>query len=182
MSDAATTGAFALGGVIIGGSVSGTVTYVLARRVERRTARAAARLVRADATQTSYALRAVLDDRTWRPIKFVTMEQWNRHRDTFADHLRNEDWKCVEDAYADLQRLLGWVEANGVGEDDDDDVDADDVQFVQRVWSGLDHAITRHLTQLSHHGPQRRRLALRYWHLRAQLRGDRDDMPPATDS
>jgi hypothetical protein len=57
----------------------------------------------------------------------------------------------------DLRRLLGWVRANDVtGElDDNDEV------FVAAVHSAMSHAIAGHLIQLAVHGPLRRGLALR---------------------
>jgi hypothetical protein len=163
---AVTTGIFALGGVVVGGFASAAVNYGLGRREERREARAAARLVLEEATQITHALAALLAHRQWRPIEFAETNQWDGSRVSLAYHLRHADWRCVVSAYEDLQRLLGWVQANDVtGELDDSDE-----AFVAAVHSAMSHAIAGHLIQLAVHGPQRRRLALRYHRLRNRWR------------
>jgi hypothetical protein len=162
MDSAVTTGIFTLGGVVVGGFTSGGVNYTLGRREERRAARAAARLVLEEAIQVRYALAAILEYGRWRPVEFIHTTQWDGYRPTLAHHLRHADWTCVVSAYEDLQRLLGWVHANDVKGDLDDS----DGASVTKIYEGMVHAIDNHLIQLSVHGPQRRRLALRYYQLR----------------
>jgi hypothetical protein len=166
MDSAVTTGIFTLGGVVVGGFASGWVNYGLGRREERRTARAAARLVLEEATQITHVLAAILEYGRWRPIEFVETNQWDGYRSTLAHHLRHADWRCVVSAYEDLERLLGWVRANDVSGDLDDS----DRASVTRLRKQMEHAIESHLIQLSVHGPQRRRLAARYHQLRSRRR------------
>jgi hypothetical protein len=166
MSNAVTTGAFTLGGVVVGGTITGTMTYVLTRRGERRLARAAARLVLEDAFQTGRALNRVLDDGKWYPMDDVTLDQWHKHRDTFASELRPEDWRCVDEAYVDLQLLVNWYAATPLSPD----LEAEDREMLTHARDKLEHAIRDHLIQLSNHGPQRRRMAIRYHHVRHKLR------------
>jgi hypothetical protein len=174
------TGVFTLGGVVAGGLASGTVNFGLARREERRSARAAARLVLEEATQIRYALAAILEHGQWRPIEFVATSQWDGFRETLAHHLRSDDWSCVVSAYEDLQRLLGWVRANDVAGDLDDA----DRGSVTTVYTEMDHAVMVHLIPLAVHGPQQRRLAKRYHHLRhrREERGQQSARPHGDDS
>jgi|tagenome__1003787_1003787.scaffolds.fasta_scaffold20948766_5 hypothetical protein len=166
MSAAVTTGLFTLGGVIVGGSLNAVMSYALARRVERREARAAARLVIEELAQIRYALADVRDDGRWRPIDFVTLDQWREHRDRLAHHLRPSDWRCVSAAYVDVERLRAWIDANTVS----GTLEPEDRPSVVAVHDAVQHALVSHLVQLSVHGPQRRSLARSYHRWRSNRR------------
>jgi hypothetical protein len=170
MDSGAVTGAFTVGGVLVGGLMTSTANYGLARRQERRWTRAASRLVLEEAVQVSYTLDAIVEHRRWRPIEFIDLAQWRANRATLAEQLRQEDWTCIVPAYEDLQRLLGWVEANTVT----GDVGEPELRIVEALRDKFDHAIQTRLIQLSVHGPQRRNLARRYWALRSSLRHGHD--------
>ena len=118
------------------------------------------------ATQIRYALEAILEHATWKPLDFVGTSQWDQNQALLAHHLRWIDWRCVVAAYEDLSRLLGWVRANSVSGDLDDS----DVPVVGHNFDRFDHAVQNHLIQLAVHGPQPRRLAKTYWRLRTRLR------------
>jgi hypothetical protein len=129
-----------------------------------------------EATQVRHALHAIVDDVVCRPIEFVSIGQWEKHRDMLAHQLRKKDWDCVSNAYSELQRLLAWVRASDV----DGELHPDDQSFVSGVTDALDHAIFNHLIQLSVHGPQCRSVAIRYHRTRTKLRPHHDAPGPTT--
>src|SRR3989442_220761 len=111
---------FGLVGVILGGVLSGGVTFVMVRREERRAAQASARLLHDELRQIAISFRDFLAQGTdvgdsaepspvlnsryhdhW-PLPGLTdfsMDRWQEHKPLLAKTVTTEDWYAISRAY-----------------------------------------------------------------------------------
>jgi hypothetical protein len=102
-------------GVIVGGGIAGGATYVMARRREKQTTRAGARLLEEELRRMAgvlYGLRTGLandDDQevaaALEHCAAFTGAVWKEHRQWLAAVLTNEEWYPVMVAFGTLSRL-----------------------------------------------------------------------------
>jgi hypothetical protein len=92
VSNAVTTGLFALGGVLIGGGLNIAGAYSLERRTRRRAARTAARLVLIEVSEAGHLLLAAQHQQTWEPLADLKLTDWQEHRGLLAGAMEGDDW------------------------------------------------------------------------------------------
>lgn len=96
MDAAVTTGLFALGGVIVGGVVNGTITYAIERSREGWAARRSARMFGPALHRLHLAAGHSLDHpTTWAELAEVVeinLDAWPEHADVFAGSLDWDQW------------------------------------------------------------------------------------------
>lgn len=100
-------------GVFIGALLSGTATFIMARRAEARQARAAARLletelrtVAGDLYQLTTALKYPDDYADWRTmLRLPPQRAWDAHKALLATVLTSPEWYAVATAYESLDAL-----------------------------------------------------------------------------
>lgn len=176
MSAAATTGVFALAGVLIGSTLHGTINYWLQRRSERRATRAAARLVLGELDGTIAVLDGVVAQCIWHPMDWLKTDDWDRHRELLANQLTHPGvWRDLAAVHVDVQRLRHLAQAATVSGQPLMPADSEDVKAVRgRARQVLSHI----LIPVANHGPQRRRMARWYWRQRMKIRRRHQPVAP----
>lgn len=92
-STAVTTGIFVLAGVLIGGLLTGLVNYVLERRRETASARAALRLLEIELALAGATIDQVVESGRWWPWNFERSHRtWDEHRPEAARVLSDDEW------------------------------------------------------------------------------------------
>jgi hypothetical protein len=116
-------GASLLGGVL--GAVGGGVAdYVLEKRRQSATGRAAARLLRAELSGCARTLRNIEATQVWQRFHVVETPSWDKYRNELALILRSDDWTVVEYAVTSLSHWatgltrIGTLPAQGTKLDD----------------------------------------------------------------
>ena len=110
-----TAAIFGLAGVIVGGLISGGATYLMARRKEKVTARASARLLEEELAMAADVL-GVLTTYSDEEAKALSPEgfpapglsafpfdRWLERQELLAETLEAEDWRAVSGAYRSIR-------------------------------------------------------------------------------
>jgi hypothetical protein len=102
------TAVVGLAGVVIGGSITGTTQWLLARRRDRYERRSAVRLLCTDFYKTQAMIASVRDTGEWGPEKGpLPTDAFDRYAGTLAASLNQEAWTQVEGAILGVRRLEG---------------------------------------------------------------------------
>ena len=123
-------------GVLLGGIITGGVTYWMQWRRERREARGARRVVESEIDEATAALTAIKGQEKWPPgwIQHWS-ESWEAVRPALALDLSDDSFKRIAEAYLYMSRLetglagrphRGFVETDG--------------PFLEEVSNSLDEA------------------------------------------
>ena len=117
-STATTTGLFVLAGVVVGGVVTGLVTFALEWRRERASARVAVRLLETELSIAAASADWRLEQGSWAPWNFERAHRvWDEYRPELARVLSTDDWYAVAVAFIGSEnaerrfkdRAPGWV-------------------------------------------------------------------------
>jgi hypothetical protein len=112
---AVTTGAFTLGGVVVGGLLNGVVAALLDERRTHADARVAALLVREELTGSEAGMLALGEQKKWGAVKsratFGRREAWEQNRAVLARVLPTNGYPVVAAAYIVLEGLSGIADA-----------------------------------------------------------------------
>jgi hypothetical protein len=104
-----TAAIFGLVGVVLGGLLSGGVTYVMERRREQRETRAAARLLAEELRRAISFIHGVLRpvESDWQSRAFaeLDLEVWKQNRALLASALAEETWTDVASAFEIVDSL-----------------------------------------------------------------------------
>lgn len=107
-----------LAGVVVGALLSGGATYLMAKRVEARKARAAARLLEAELRPTARGLEAL---RRHKPgginaaavghvVSLPEPRLWKEHSSLLAEVLEASDWYALAAAYDSIDIITRTIE------------------------------------------------------------------------
>jgi hypothetical protein len=97
---------FGLIGVVIGGLLSGGVSYLADRRRSKAGTRIAARLMCSEIESNQVASRMSLGSRTWAQVKVgLKAEAWQGHQGPLASTLTDDEWGSVDTYYVLVLRL-----------------------------------------------------------------------------
>jgi hypothetical protein len=102
-----TAAIFGLVGVIVGGLLNGSVTYLLDKKKRKTNAKVAARLLHSEIQSNQICSRLSLDHRTWSHIRVgLTNEVWLEKRDALAEGLHDPDWIRLDAYYSVVLTML----------------------------------------------------------------------------
>lgn len=98
-------------GVVIGGTLTGVVTFVLERRRERRAEMSALRLLELDLRDAGGKIEAVVDRGEWwhRSNLELPTAAWRDHRYLLASRLDHGDWQEIAEAFHAMIQLNAHV-------------------------------------------------------------------------
>jgi hypothetical protein len=107
MDPSVTTGAAGVLGALAGAATGGVAERLAIRRRDRRQARAAARLVRADLSIAAEQLASAVGELLWWPFYKLEFKSWTTYRGLLAMELSSEHWGLVSQSCTELQSLGG---------------------------------------------------------------------------
>lgn len=123
-------------GVLLGGFLNASFSYLLARRAERQKTKTAARLVLPELLENQQKLRSALESKRWRHIDFRS-ERWKRHELAIASGF-DQDWTLLASVYTAFAILNDDRQSYGADEEIDD---PDDLGYMSLAGENLDDAI-----------------------------------------
>jgi hypothetical protein len=141
-------GLFALGGVLLGGLLTGAVTYVLESKRERKAIRAAARVLIDAIKSPMINTQVLLEDGRWFVApgddarKHFSTELWEEHRQLLAAGLSPDGWRAVSNAFRSL-RGLGAIFAQRSSEDPPDEARRFDIDILYKNVEASAGALAR---------------------------------------
>jgi hypothetical protein len=94
------TGAFGLGGVLVGGIITGGTGWFSERRILKREARVGAQLLRRELQTATRSISMGVKDRTWGPTRSLATKAWDEHQPALSVALKPADWIVVASAIA----------------------------------------------------------------------------------
>jgi hypothetical protein len=92
-------------GALVGAATGGVSERLAIRQRDKRQARAAARLVRADLSIAAEQLASAIGELLWWPFYKLEFESWTTYRDLLAMELSAEHWGLVSQSCTELQSL-----------------------------------------------------------------------------
>lgn len=102
--------AWILSATALGGAISLSTSYAMARRNERAAARAAARLLRDDLlVGVSMARIALRDEKWWTQDFSLPTRSWREGRGPLALFLSDADWRTLASAFEEMDLTNGAV-------------------------------------------------------------------------
>jgi hypothetical protein len=154
------SGWFALFGVVIGGTLNGVVSWVLARGATRTSARAAALLVTEELIQSFAGFATVDARRTWGALceahNFGRTTEWAASRTTLALVLSPDAYASVSAASSGLAQAA----ARAAAEPPESAITLEQNEALRTTVLTLNRALI-HLGRLVHRPPVRRFMARR---------------------
>lgn len=166
MDSAAVTGAFALGGVIIGSVVNAAMTQRVAREAQRRAAMTAARLLLVEVSDAGFWIdHALRQHGTWSALQDgIRHGDWDEHRRTLANAMSPDEWATAWGGEQALRKVLSTASEQPIG----GAVREADRKMLKGARSTLT-ALANMLIDVSIHGPRGSRPireAIRPWRRR----------------
>lgn len=122
-------------GVVIGGFLNASFSYLLARRSEGQLAKTAARLVLPELLENQQRLNLAIGSERWRDIDFQT-RRWQQHELAIATGFGRE-WAHLAAVYTALMLL----NSDRKIYDDDEVIESDDLSYARLANENLEDAI-----------------------------------------
>lgn len=123
-------------GILLGGFLNASFSYLLARRAEGRLARTAARLVLPELLENRQLLTSGLESKRWRYIDFRST-RWQQHEPVIATGFGDE-WALLASVYTALLLLN---DDRKYYDEDEEISDSDDLGYMRLAAENLDDAI-----------------------------------------
>lgn len=92
------TGAFGLGGVVVGGLITGGTGWLSARRRAKVEARVGAQLLRRQLQTVARSISQAIHSKTWGPTRSLSTTAWDDHQAALSVALTPRDWIVVASA------------------------------------------------------------------------------------
>lgn len=164
------TGAFALGGVIVGGVLNNWLGYVLERRREGWAGKTKARMFMPRMIRLAMALGEALEDEwTWDEACLVIENNlddfWPDFAEVFAGTFSNDEWETIYRTVRPLEQMTNTAPRDGTKF-----AKGDEEYIAERIDALVEATMT--LVMIGHHGPNRRRRLIRgvFWSAWEKLR------------
>jgi hypothetical protein len=94
------TGAFVLGGVLVGGVITVGTGWLSERRTLKREARVGAQLLRRELQTAARSISTGVKNKTWGPTRSLATKAWDDYQPALSVALKPADWIVVASAIA----------------------------------------------------------------------------------
>jgi len=139
MNDTVVTGVLTLGGVVVGGLLNGGVTYVFARRRDKQTTKAVARLVVRELEEIERQLLGAQAAKHWRALAEWDLARWETYEPQLAAALSDEDWNALRVVYTSVELFENEATFNEPG----DPLYPDDLAHAEMTLKVVQDALER---------------------------------------